>query len=85
MAGMAFTVTSYGQPTLPDAVPADAITGILKLFNSYQVVGLGEGPHGNLEGHAFRLKLLRDPRFTEVVDDILVESGTARCSDLTQP
>ena len=78
IAGMAFTVTSYAQPAPPDALPADGITGILKLFNSYQVVGLGEGPHGNLEGHAFRLKLLRDPRFPEVVNDILVESGTAR-------
>jgi hypothetical protein len=56
----------------------DAIPAILDLFKTYQVVGLGEGPHGNLEGMAFRLKLLRDPRFPTVVNDILVESGTAR-------
>jgi len=56
----------------------DAIPAILDLFKTYQVVGLGEGPHGNLEGAAFRLKLLRDPRFPTVVNDILVESGTAR-------
>ena len=51
---------------------------MLDLFKTYQVVGLGEGPHGNVEGHAFRLKLIRDPRFPDVVNDILVESGTVR-------
>ena len=79
---MAFTVTSYAQSTPPDAVPMEAIPALLKLFSSYQVVGLGEGPHGNLEGHAFRLKLLRDPRFPEAIDDILVESGTARYQEV---
>ena len=62
----------------PAAVATDAVPAILELFKTYPVVGLGEGPHGNLEGHAFRLKLIRDPRFPTVVNDILVESGTAR-------
>ena len=76
---IAFAVTTYAQPAAPpDAVPADAIPAILDLFKTYEVVGLGEGPHGNLEGHAFRLALLRHPRFPEMVDDILVEMGTAR-------
>ncbi len=76
---IAFASTIYAQPPAPaDAVPEDAIPAILDLFKTYQVVGLGEGPHGNLEGAAFRLKLVRDPRFAEVVDDILVEMGTAR-------
>jgi hypothetical protein len=79
---MAFAVTSYAQSTPPEAVPKDAIPAILALFNTYQVVGLGEGPHGNLEGHAFRLRLLRDPRFPEVINDILVESGTGRYQDV---
>ena len=76
---IAFATTTYAQsPGPPDAVPKDAIPAILDLFKTHQVVGLGEGPHGNLEGHAFRLALLRDPRFPEVVNDILVEMGTAR-------
>jgi hypothetical protein len=67
-----------GHAAIADAVPSPAIHAILNLYKYYQVVGLGEGPHGNLEGHAFRLQLIRDPRFATVVNDILVESGTAR-------
>src|SRR5690349_10220691 len=75
---IAFGINSYAQPPAPDAVPKDAIPAILDLFTTYQVVGLGEGPHGNLEGAAFRQQLIRDPRFPNVVNDILVEIGTAR-------
>jgi hypothetical protein len=41
------------------------------------VVALGEGSHGNEQGHAFRLSLIRDPRFPAAVNDIVVESGNA--------
>ena len=51
--------TGAAQQTATDAVPLQAIPAILDLFKTYQVVGLGEGPHGNLEGMAFRLKLSR--------------------------
>jgi hypothetical protein len=69
---------AHAQTTLVKAVPADAVTAILDAFKSYDVVALGEGPHGNEEGHAFRLSLIRDPRFTAVVNDIMVEFGTSR-------
>lgn len=62
----------------PMAVPVNAVDGILEAFKSHAVVALGEGPHGNEQGHAFRLSLIRDPRFTAVVNDILVEFGTAK-------
>jgi hypothetical protein len=81
-ASIVFAVTSYAQTSPADAVPMDAIPAMLDLFKTYQVVGLGEGPHGNLEGAAFRLKLLRDSRFPTVVNDILVESGTARYQEV---
>lgn len=71
-------IAASAQNLPPDAQPKDAIPAILDLFKTYQVVGLGEGPHGNLEGHQFRLKLLRDPRFPSVVNDIIIEVGTAR-------
>ena len=74
---LTFAIEAFGQTPI-DAKPSDAIPAILDLFKTYQVVGLGEGPHGNLEGHLFRLKLLRDPRFPTVVNDILIEMGTAR-------
>ena len=79
---LAFVSTVTATTNVTDAVPLQAIPAILDLFKSHQVVGLGEGPHGNVEGHAFRLKLIRDPRFPVVVNDILVESGTARYQDL---
>jgi hypothetical protein len=41
----------------------DPVSTIIDAFASYPVVALGEGPHGNVQGHVFRLALLRDPRF----------------------
>jgi uncharacterized iron-regulated protein len=43
---------------------------------------LGEGTHGNEQGHTFRLALIRDPRFASTVNDIVVEFGSARYQDL---
>lgn len=66
------------QEPRPAAVPADAITSIVEAFQTHEVVALGEGPHGNEQGHAFRLALIRDARFTAIVRDIIVECGNAR-------
>jgi hypothetical protein len=63
------------------AVRVDPITTILDAFATHPVVALGEGAHGNEQGHAFRLSLYRDPRFAAVVNDIVVESGSARYQD----
>jgi len=64
--------------TLHPLQPIDAMTAIFEAFQSYPIVALGEGPHGNEQGHAFRLALLRDPRFIETVNDIVVECGSGR-------
>ena len=56
----------------------DAISGILDAFRTHQIVALGEGIHGNNQAHAVRLALIRDPRFATVVNDIVVEFGSAR-------
>ena len=58
--------------------PTDAMTAIFEAFQAYPIVALGEGPHGNEQGHAFRLALLRDPRFAATVNDIVVECGSGR-------
>ena len=42
------------------AAAIDPISGILDAFKSYRVVALGEGNHGNEQGHAFRVAG-RDP------------------------
>jgi hypothetical protein len=56
----------------------DPIATILDAFRDHPVVALGEGTHGNTGGHALRLALIRHPRFAATVNDIVVESGSAR-------
>lgn len=77
-AGSVLAQTSPGR----SATPINPIDAIIKAFDSYSIVGLSEGPHGNEQGHAFRLRLLRDPRFAATVNDIVVESGSARYQDV---
>lgn len=66
-----------GAASSSAAVPVEPIAAILDAFRSHAVVTLGEG-HGNEQGEAFRLSLIRDPRFAATVNDIVVESGNAR-------
>jgi hypothetical protein len=73
-------VTAQPSPRRP-AVAVDPIAAILEAFQSHRIVALGEGPHGNEQGLAFRLALIRDPRFTTIVNDIVVESGSAPYQD----
>lgn len=70
-------VLAQDGPRRP-AVRLDPIPAILDAFKSHEVVALSEGPHGNTAGHAFRLALLRDPRFATLVNDIVLESGSSR-------
>src|SRR6266516_2044135 len=64
------------------AVPIEPTAAILDAFRSHRVVMLGEGAHGNEQGHAFRLSLIRDPSFNLTVNDVVVECGNARYQDL---
>jgi len=63
------------------AAPLDAITTILDAFRTHPVVGLEED-HDDVGSHAFRLSLIRDPRFPLVVNDILVEFGNSLYQDI---
>lgn len=58
------------------ARPLDAVGAILDAFVTHQLVALGED-HGNEQTQALRLSLIRDPRFADSVDDIVVEFGNA--------
>lgn len=69
-------VTAQSQ-SMP-AVPLEPITVILDAFRTHDIVALSEGRHNNEQGHAFRLALIRDPRFADTVNDIVVESGGAQ-------
>ena len=79
--GAARNAESQRAPA-PRAVPVEPIGAILDAFRSHAIVALGEGLHGNEQGHAFRLTLIRDPRFAVTVNDIVVECGNAKYQDL---
>jgi hypothetical protein len=66
------------------AVAADPVSVILHALDTQPLVALSEGQHWNEQGHAFRLSLIRDPRFAARVDDIVVEFGSARYQQLLQ-
>jgi hypothetical protein len=72
--------SNYAQQSTPPkpAVPVDPITAVVDGFRSYSVVALSEGAHGNEQGLAFRLALIRDRRFAQRVNDILLEGPNAR-------
>jgi hypothetical protein len=65
-----------------DPSPQDAIEFILEAFDDYTVVALGEGFHTNLQAATFRLQLIRDPRFSKKVQNIIVEYGTGQYQDV---
>jgi hypothetical protein len=66
---------------LPRAVRLDPVDAILEAFKTHQVVTL-PGAHAGNELHALLLKLIRDPRFPALVNDVVVEFGSARYQDL---
>lgn len=59
------------------AVRLDPVAAIIEALDTHQVVALGDW-HYNLELHELRLALVRDPRFPEVVNNIVVEFGTPK-------
>ena len=67
---------------LKPALPVDPVTAIIDAFKSHAIVALGEGPHGNEQGYAFRLSLIRDPRFAAVVNDVVVECTSSLYQDV---
>ena len=76
---------SCAQQSAPPrpAVPIEPINAILDAFRSHSIVALSEGTtHGDEQSHAFRLALIRDPRFAATVNDIVVESGNALYQDV---
>jgi hypothetical protein len=77
----AMSVATGPQGARVPAVPLDARTAIFEAFRDHQVVAIGDA-HGNRQGEAFHLTLIRDPRFAGLVNDILVESGNSRHQDV---
>jgi hypothetical protein len=62
-------------------VHLDAVATILDAFRHHRVVALSED-HDEERAHAFRMSLIRDARFADVADDILVEFGNSLYQDV---
>jgi hypothetical protein len=61
--------THAGQkPQIKPAVPVDPIPAIVEAFQSHRVVAISDA-HGNEQAQAFLISLVRDPRFSAVVND----------------
>ena len=75
---LAATATVAAVSTWACDAPPRAVSELLDSFETHPIVALGEGLHGNEQAHAFRLALIKDPRFPLVVNDIVVEFGTSR-------
>lgn len=63
------------------AKPLEPVTAIIDAFREHDIVALSEGSHNNEQGMAFRMALVRDPRFATAVNDIVLESGTSMYQD----
>ena len=72
-----FGVAVLAQSIPKPAVPLEPISAILDAFKTHEIVALADA-HGNDQNHAFRLALIRDPRFALTVNDIVIELGNAR-------
>jgi hypothetical protein len=79
---MAISAASNGQdpqrtrPQGSDPIPEPAIPAILAVFDRYEVVGMSEA-HRMKDVDDLILSLIRDPRFSEKVNDIVVECGNS--------
>ena len=62
------------------ATPVDPIAAIVEAFRTHNVVTLTD-PHGNVQIQSFVLSLVRDPRFPDAANDIVIETASARYQD----
>lgn len=71
------------QPATPRlAVPLDPVAAIVDAFRTHSIVALTAG-HGDKVGYMFGISLVRAPRLAGVVNDIVLEEGSARYQDLS--
>jgi hypothetical protein len=65
---------------LKAAMPEDPVFTIVEAFRTHNIVTLSD-PHGNVQIQAFLLALVRDPRFPEAANDLVIETASARYQD----
>jgi hypothetical protein len=83
VAALCWSINVHGQAQAErkPPVPVEPVAAILEALTTNQLVALSE-PHTNEQAYELRLKLLRDPRFAEIVNDIVIEAGNARYQDV---
>jgi len=69
--------TVFGQDNAPAPKPTNAVESIIKTFDRFPIVALGE-IHWSITLHEFIASLIRDPAFANKVNDIVVEFGNAK-------
>jgi len=77
--GWARFAGAQSAPAKP-AVPVDPVKAIVDAFRTHAVVAVTAG-HGNARGYAFGRTLATDQRIAAVVNDIVIEEGSARYQD----
>jgi hypothetical protein len=60
--------------------PVEPIAAIVGAFRTHDIVAVTD-PHGNVQVQAFLLALIADPRFASAVNDIVIETASARYQD----
>ena len=73
------TVVAQSSAPVPPA-PVDPIAAILDASRTHEIVAISD-PHGNVQVQAFLLSLIRDARFPAAVNDIVIETLSARYQD----
>ena len=63
------------------ATPVDPFAAVVDAFRTHDVVTLTD-PHGNVQIQSFLLSLVRDRRFPDVANDIVIETASARYQDV---
>jgi hypothetical protein len=72
----AFAQTQQGETKGADPLAQPAISAILAAFDKYEVVAIPQG-HGMQDLNDFVFSLIRNPAFSEKVNDIVFESGNS--------
>jgi len=75
-------VSAAQAPGPKPAAPVEPVPAILSAFLRFPVVALGERAHMGEQDHALHLKLIRDPTFLLLVDDIVLERGNSRYQEM---
>jgi len=66
-----FNCNLFAQNWLP------ANVFLTKAYKKYHIIGLDEGPHGTIQGHAFLRSLINDKQVSRTIDYIILEFASS--------